>query len=170
MSSVATFYRIKKSSVDAIIPFVEAKKGLFTVKDQLGNKLNALSIMTSTYEDTGYDIGALIPFLDEHDCNIAKSDCNGLCERIVQKRKISAIMLDENDRKTLKTKAGALDSITEEEYRNYFEELYGIKDCDAGERMKKCLRGIRKLSEEIETDELLLVLIDEDIFLTIAST
>jgi len=159
MSSIASFYIITKDKVETVKSSIKPPKGLFKSVDTFQKTLEEVSIKCENYSDTGYDIGAIIPYLDLIGCSIGQSDYLEIAKKIVDERGITAITINEDDKELMNSHSEVIDKIDEKELKIYYSELYGIEDAKSGKRMKNGIRQIFDLVKSINDQKILLILI-----------
>jgi len=159
VSMIACYNILSTTNVKSVVAAISPRKKFLKLVDNFYEELDRLSTKVEQYNGPGYDIGAVLPLLDERDCSIGKSDYLDLAKLVTEQREITALVFNFSDRITLQKNSQAIEDIGEMEAENLYNELYATTDKDSGRRILEAIRQIVGLVSQLRENEIMLATI-----------
>jgi hypothetical protein len=151
MSAIATFSKIPKGSL----------AGLRTAADRgaLAEYLDQHGQVASHYEWSGYILGTLLPYLDEQEISLMKSEHDELSAFLSEKSGGTYFILTNNHRQTYAGKLNP-EAFAEQALRDYYNEFNATNEADVGPAMRDGIRALRESLNTVDQDSVVVLSIE----------
>jgi hypothetical protein len=125
-------------------------------KDRFHDFLRTRGRKAASYKWSGYVIATVLPFLEERQIDLMKSEHDDLSSHLSKERKSTCFMF------TPAHKCAHLDRLSpdafpEEELRDYYNEFNGASEGEAGKPMLDGIRAIRESLLQLDDDSVILL-------------
>jgi len=135
MSALASFIKLPKSSLDGLRR-ATAQGGFDRFLQQHGRPV-------ADYEWSGFMLATLLPYLDEHQIRLMKSEYDELATFLSQSLQATCFIFTDAHRQQYVARL-APDSFSEEKLQDYYNEFNATEEPGSGQPMLDGIRALRQ--------------------------
>jgi hypothetical protein len=157
MSAIASFILLPKSALPELRDAAVPKKGIFGgVKDRFHDFLRTRGREAASYGWSGYVLATVLPFLEERQVNLMKSEHDDLSSHLSQQRKNTCFIFTPEHKRAYLTLLSP-GSYSEAELRDYCNEFTGSSEAEAGKPMLDGIRAIHDSLRQLDDESVILL-------------
>jgi hypothetical protein len=157
MSAIASFTLLPKSALPELREAAVPKKGFFGgVKDRFPDFLRARGREATSYAWSGYVIATVLPYLEERQIDLMKSEHDDLSSHLSRARKSTCFIFTPAHKRAYLDRLSPA-SYSEAELRDYCNEFNGSSEAEAGKPMLDGIRAIHDSLRQLDDDSVVLL-------------
>jgi hypothetical protein len=147
MSAIATFIKLPIASLNELRLAAMSRKTIIgKATDAFTEYLYKNGKEVGKYEWTGYYLGTLLPYLQEHNIDLMKSNFDELSSFLTETRSVTTFIFPFSFKQLYINKLNEINN--EIELREYFNNFNEANEIDAGKYM---LDGIKTIKSGLDT-------------------
>ena len=146
MSAIASFTKLPRTSLSGLCE-AATQGGFETFLRQQGKPV-------ANYKWSGYVLATLLPYLDEHQIQLMKSEHDDISTFLSQTLQATCFIFTDSHRQVYASRL-APESFSEAALRDYYNDFNATDEFDAGKSMLDGIRALRQSLSALDGDSVI---------------